>query len=352
MDNNSLLEIKGLKTYFCTDEGNVKAVDGVDFTVPRKKTVCLVGESGCGKSVTAHSILQVVTPPGRIVAGEILFHRPVNGNTGPVETIDLAKLRPNSREIREIRGKDIALIFQEPMTSLSPVHTIGSQITEALRLHLPVSKQEAQERTVELLRRVGIPRPEEQIKAYTFQLSGGMRQRAMIAMALACNPSLLIADEPTTALDVTTQAQILDLMLELQEEYGMALLFITHDLGIVAEIADEVVVMYLGWVVERGDVDSIFHAPKHPYTRALLRSIPKLGLRVREKLNSIRGRVPPPYTRPTGCVFYPRCDDFWPNRCDRNIPPRTLVDNVEVRCLRYQSLGRSTITPMEDNNGQ
>jgi len=351
-----LLEVKGLRTYFRTEEGIVKAVDGVDFVVPRGKTLCLVGESGCGKSVTAYSILQIVTPPGRIVEGEVLFHRRTNGGAGAaVETVNLAGLHPRGREIRGIRGKEIAMIFQEPMTSLSSVYTIGRQIVEAIRIHLPVSKQEARERSIELLQRVGIPRPKEQMGAYTFELSGGMRQRVMIAMALSCNPSLLIADEPTTALDVTTQAQILDLMLELQEEYGMAIMFITHDLGVVAEIADEVVVMYLGWVVERGDVDSIFHDPKHPYTQALLRSIPKLKLKVHEQLDSIRGRVPSPFNRPTGCVFYPRCDDFRSGVCDRGIPPRVSLGETgrEVRCLCHssQSLSESAVASTEDGNG-
>ena len=350
METNALLEIKGLKTQFFLDEGTVKAVDGVDFEVQRQKTLCIVGESGCGKSVTAHSILQIVTWPGRIVEGEILFQRSTyRSSTSLVaEILDLAAMNPRGREIRAIRGKEIAMIFQEPMTSLSPVHTIGSQITEAILLHLPLSKEEARERSIALLRRVGIPKPEERIEAYTFQLSGGMRQRAMIAMSLACNPSLLIADEPTTALDVTTQAQILDLMLELQEEFGMTIIFITHDLGVVAEIADDVVVMYLGWVVERGDVDSIFHDPKHPYTRALLRSIPKVGLRARERLDTIRGMVPGPYNRPMGCLFHPRCDEFLPGICDRIVPSRVpLGDGREVRCLLYGGHGESALESTE-----
>ncbi|MBC8254857.1 MAG: ABC transporter ATP-binding protein, partial [Ardenticatenia bacterium] len=298
----------------------------------------------------AHSILQIVTWPGRIVEGEILFqHSTYRSSTSSVaEILDLAAMNPRGREIRAIRGKEIAMIFQEPMMSLSPVHTIGSQIMEAILLHLPLSKKEARERSIALLRRVGIPNPEERNEAYTFQLSGGMRQRAMIAMSLACNPSLLIADEPTTALDVTTQAQILDLMLELQEEFGMTIIFITHDLGVVAEIADDVVVMYLGWVVERGDVDSIFHDPKHPYTRALLRSIPKVGVRARERLDTIRGMVPGPYNRPTGCLFHPRCDEFLPGICDRIVPSRVpLRDGREVRCLLYGGHGESALESTE-----
>lgn len=325
-----LLEVRDLRTHFFTDEGVVKAVDGVDFTIPKGKTLCVVGESGCGKSITARSILQIVDPPGRIVGGDILFHAAAD------KTVDLAKLDSRGREIRSIRGKEIAMIFQEPMSSLSPVHTIGNQITEAVLLHLTKDKKEARERAIEALRRVGIPKAETRLDNYTFQLSGGMRQRAMIAMALACEPKLLIADEPTTALDVTTQANILDLIKELQEDLGMAVMFITHDLGVVAEVADEVVVMYLGEVVERGDVDAIFHDPKHPYTKALLESIPKLGLERRARLASIRGMVPHPFARPSGCTFHTRCDAFMPGLCDRTVPPVTrLAEGREVRCLLY-----------------
>jgi oligopeptide/dipeptide ABC transporter ATP-binding protein len=279
-----------------------------------------------------------------VVEGQILFHRMDRNNPlGPsTEVIDLAALDPRGQKIREIRGRDIAMIFQEPMSSLSPIHTIGDQISEAIRLHMPVSKEEAKERTIEMLRRVGIPRPADRFDAYTFQLSGGMRQRAMIAMALSCGPSLLIADEPTTALDVTTQAQILDLMLELKAEYGMSIMFITHDLGVVAEMADEVVVMYLGTVAEKGDVDSIFHDPKHPYTQALLRSIPKLGLRASgQRLNSIKGMVPDPYNRPNGCPYHTRCDQFMAGLCDTIVPPPIKLSSAgldgerEVRCLLY-----------------
>ncbi|MEN8174075.1 MAG: ABC transporter ATP-binding protein, partial [Chloroflexota bacterium] len=247
MDNQKeiLIEIKDLKTQFFLDEGTVKAVDGVNLDIHRNRTLCVVGESGCGKSVTARSILQIVDSPGRIVEGEILYHR-----HQMADVIDLAAMNPRGKAIRKIRGKDIAMIFQEPMTSLSPIHTVGDQITEALLLHLPISKDAARERAIELLRLVDIPHAEQRIDTYPFQLSGGMRQRAMIAMALSCNPSLLIADEPTTAVDVTTQAQILELMLELQDEYHMAIMLITHDLGVVAEIADDVAVMYLGQVVE------------------------------------------------------------------------------------------------------
>jgi peptide/nickel transport system ATP-binding protein len=262
----------------------------------------------------------------------------LNGSAG--EVIDLVTLDPKGKPIRAIRGREISMIFQEPMTSLSPVHTIGDQIGENILLHLPVTKEEARTRTIEVLRRVGIPRAADRLAAYPFQLSGGMRQRAMIAMALACNPSLLIADEPTTALDVTTQAQILDLMRELQQELGMAIIFITHDLGVVAEMADTVAVMYLGLVVERGPVDQIFHDPRHPYTRALLRSIPRLGQRKGRRLDSIRGMVPDSFNRPLGCPFHPRCDQVIPGRCDQVLPPPVFLGpDRDARCLLAETKG-------------
>lgn len=329
-DEASLLEVRDVKTHFFTDEGVVKAVDGVNFSLKRGQTLCVVGESGCGKSVTARSILRIVPPPGRITAGEILF-RQRDG-----KTIDLARLNPRGRAIRRIRGGEISMIFQEPMSSLSPVHTIGSQIMEAILLHLPVSKREARKRAISMLDLVGIPRASEQLEAYSFELSGGMRQRAMIAIALACEPQLLIADEPTTALDVTTQANILDLLRALQQDSGMSVLFITHDLGVVAEIADEVVVMYLGRDVESGEVDAIFHDPKHPYTRALLQSIPRYDSGGGRRLYSIRGAVPHPFNRPSGCPFHPRCDDFIPERCDIIDPQRQRVSEAHhARCLLY-----------------
>lgn len=340
IDEDKILEVKGLKTYFPLEEGTVRAVDGVDFEIYRDKTVCIVGESGCGKSVTAHSILQIIDPPGRVVDGRILFYRQVKADVGfqMNDVIDLAALNPRSREMRQIRGNEISMIFQEPMTALSPVHTIGNQIMESMLLHLPVSKTGARSRTIKLLERVGIPKPEIRVDAYTFQLSGGMRQRAMIAMALACNPTMLIADEPTTALDVTTQAAILELIKELQKDYGMAMMYITHDLGVVAEIADEVVVMYLGQTVEQGDVRQIFHDPKHPYTKALLRSIPKLGIKAREELQAIRGMVPHPYNRPKGCAFRPRCNAYDRTLCEAGQPPplSRLGDGRRVRCCLYE----------------
>lgn len=327
-----LIEVKGLKTYFDTREGVVKAVDGVDLTIYRNKTLCIVGESGCGKSITATSILQLIRRPGRIEAGQILFHF----RDGRVT--DLAQLAPNSPQMRDIRGRHISMIFQEPMTSLSPVHTIGDQITEMIRLHLPLDKEAARAKAIDTLGRVGIPKPETRLATYPFQLSGGMRQRAMIAMALSCEPDLLIADEPTTALDVTTQATILDLIAEIQAEFGIAVMFITHDLGVVAEIADDVAVMYLGRIVEQAEALALFGAPKHPYTTALLQSIPRLGSTRGQRLATIEGMVPNPFDRPTGCSFNPRCPIARAGTCDRIEPDPVLAgDDHEVRCLKWAS---------------
>ena len=334
-----LLEIKNLRTYFFLDEGIVRAVDGADFTVKRGQTLGVVGESGCGKSITARSILRIVPNPGKIVEGEILYHRTTtNGPSATTEIIDLTTLDWQGEEIRNIRGAEISMVFQEPMTSLSPVHTIGDQIMEAIILHQMVTKQEARERAIEMLDLVGMPQPSQTIDRYPHQLSGGMRQRAMIAMALSCHPNLLIADEPTTALDVTTEAQILSLMRRLQDELGMAIMFITHNLGVVAQMTDEVVVMYLGKVVERCDVDTLFYNPKHPYTKALLESIPRLGQRSaqRKRLNPIRGTVPDPYSIPRGCPFHPRCKEAIRGVCDRQEPPYVEVEpGHQVRCVLY-----------------
>lgn len=328
-----LLEVKDLHIHFSTKDGVVKAVDGVNLDIERGKTLCLVGESGCGKSVTSRAFLKIIHSPGEIVQGQILYHH--RGG----QTIDIARLDAKGNDIRKIRGKEIAMIFQEPMSSISVMHTIGNQITEMLHLHTDISKQEARNRTIELLRMVDIPRPERLIDEYPFRLSGGMRQRAMIAMAIACNPSLLIADEPTTALDVTTQARILELLRQLQEEYNMALLFITHDLGVVAEIADDVAVMYLGRVVEKSDVDSIFHNPKHPYTKALLESIPRIAAE-KTDLNPIEGMVPSPFRRPTGCSFHPRCRERL-EQCSHIVPTTShLSENQTVDCLLYESAAK------------
>ncbi len=314
-----LLEVRNLKTYFETDEGTVRAVDGVSYTIYRGRTLGIVGESGCGKSVTSQSILRIVPRPGRIVSGEIIFHRrrPGPGGNGTItEELDLTTLNPQGRQIRDIRGDDIAYIFQEPMSTLSPVHTIGHQMIQTIRLHQQVSKEEARERAIGMLARVGLPRPRQVIDNYSYQLSGGMRQRAVIALALSCQPDLLIADEPTTALDVTTEAQILELLKELQRDLGMAIQIITHNLGVVAEMADDVVVMYLGKEVEQAPVHELFNNPRHPYTKALLRSIPRLGRKTRQRLESIAGMVPDPYSIPPGCPFHTRCPYYLPGVCD------------------------------------
>jgi peptide/nickel transport system ATP-binding protein len=330
-----LLSVRNLKTYFAQDEGTVRAVDGVSFDMAQSVTLGIVGESGCGKSVTARSILRIVDRPGKIVEGEISFRRPPK-NGGGSQVLDLAKLDANGAEMRAIRGAEIALIFQEPMSSFSPVHTIGNQIIEAILLHQPVTRREARAQTIEILRRVGVSSPEERVDQLSNQLSGGLRQRAMIAMALSCKPTLLIADEPTTALDVTTQTQILELMRQLQKEDGMAIMLITHDLGVIAEMATDVAVMYLGRVVEQAPVDAIFHDPKHPYTRALLTSIPRIRSRTRERLTPIAGAVPHPYDRPTGCPFHPRCANFMPGTCDRDAPVlRPVADHHAVSCFLY-----------------
>jgi peptide/nickel transport system ATP-binding protein len=330
MSDGVLLEIRDLRVVFPTREGVVKAVDGVDFTVTRKTTVGVVGESGSGKTVTAFAVLQVLTPPGKITGGHVLLHQEDG------EIVDLTSLDPRGHPIRSIRGKEISMIFQEPMTSFSMMHTIGFQIMEAILLHQKVTKQQAREQAIDMLRKVGIGRPEVQVDAYPFELSGGMRQRAMIAMALVTHPRLLIADEPTTALDVTMQAQIMELLRDLQGEMGMSVLLITHDLGVIAENCDEVVVMYLGEVMERADVQHLFADPLHPYTRALMRSIPRLGHGKEWDLEPIEGAVPSPYDRPTGCPFHPRCPAFISGVCDTQRPVLTrLGDGRAVRCHLY-----------------
>ncbi len=324
-----LLEISGLKTHFFTDDGIVKAVNGVDLSIFSNRTLCVLGESGCGKSILARSILRIVDAPGRITAGSIVY-RSADGRT-----VDLATARHGSRELRAIRGNDIAMIFQEPMSSLGPITRIGKQITETILLHQKISKAEAREIAIELLDKVGIPKPAERINAYPFELSGGMRQRAMIAMALSCRPRLLIADEPTTALDVTTQAQILDLIAELKEELQMGVMLITHDLGVVAEVAEDVAVMYMGKVVEKSDVFSIFENPQHPYTKALLESIPRIGITKRDRLPAIRGMVPHPLAIPSGCTFRTRCDQYMPGVCDRKQPALVDHDGSQVACFLH-----------------
>ena len=335
MDNNVLLEIKDLRVSFPLDEGMVRAVEGVDLTIRRGEVLGVVGESGCGKSVTAHSVLRIIPAPGRIDGGQILFHQPGPSNNNGV--VDLARLNPTGSQIRSIRGKDIAMIFQEPMSSFSPVHTIGSQISEAILLHQNVSPAKAREMTIELLRLVGISGATQRVDNFPHQFSGGMRQRAMIAMALSCNPALLIADEPTTSLDVTIQAQILDLMRGLQKRLGMAVMFITHNLGVIAQIADSVAIMYLGQVVEYGPVREILRNPKHPYTIDLLRAVPRLGKTAGQRLVAIEGSIPSPFERPSGCPFHPRCSRMMPGRCEVHVPSITPVGNQHtVRCLLYE----------------
>ncbi len=328
-EGSPLIEIRGLQTHFFTDDGIVKAVDGVDLDVYANRTLCILGESGCGKSIMARSILRIVDAPGKITAGSIVYR----GADG--QTIDLAKARHVSKALRDIRGQDIAMIFQEPMVSLGPIQKIGRQIVETILLHRSVTKREAREIAIEILDKVGIPKPAERFEAYPFELSGGMRQRAMIAMALSCQPRLLIADEPTTALDVTTQAQILDLIAELKEELKMGVMLITHDLGVVAEVAEDVAVMYMGRVVEKGDVFSIFENPQHPYTQALLKSVPKLGAPKKKRLPAIRGMVPHPLARPSGCTFRTRCDRAIARVCELRQPALIKRDSTEVACFLH-----------------
>jgi peptide/nickel transport system ATP-binding protein len=338
--NELLLEVKDLRTYFFLDEGTVHALEGVDFRLWRGQTLGVVGESGCGKSVTARSILRIVPKPGRIVSGKITLFRKQGQNGGEqVEEVKLTDLDPTGRIMRSIRGAEIALVPQEPMASLSPVHTIGNQIAEAILLHQGVSKDEGRAKAIEMLDLAGFPKPKERVDSYPHQLSGGLRQRAVIAMALSCHPSLLIADEPTTALDVTTEAQILRLLRSLQSELGMAIMYITHNLGVVAQMCEDVIVMYMGRVVEETSVDALFHSPLHPYTQALLRSIPRLGQKAteRRRLESIRGTVPDPYSIPKGCSFHPRCSQRIPGVCDQQEPPNIEVEpGHKVRCVRYK----------------
>jgi peptide/nickel transport system ATP-binding protein len=328
---DSVLSIRGLKTHFFLDEGIVRAVDGVDLEIPKGKTIGIVGESGCGKSVTAFSSLRLVAEPGQIVAGDVVLHQ-------EDQDVVLTDLEDEGDQIRAIRGKEIAMIFQEPMTSLSPVHTVGFQIMEAVELHMDLRGSDAQAHAVHMLDRVGIPDPGQRFGQYPHELSGGMRQRVMIAMALSCQPSLLIADEPTTALDVTIQAQILELMRDLQVEFDMSIMLITHDLGVVAEVADEVAVMYLGRVVEQAATDEIFEHPKHPYTRALMDSIPGMGSVRKTRLKTIKGSVPDPFSQLSGCPFHPRCEEAKKGICDVGERPELLVleEGHQVACVLYR----------------
>lgn len=334
VERELLLDVQGLRTHFYTDHGVVRAVDEVSFRVHSGETLGIVGESGCGKSVTAISVLNMVPQPrGRIVGGKVTYY---GAGASPV---DITSLEPTGVEMRRLRGAHLSMIFQEPMSSLTPVYTIGQQIMESLRYHLDMTKKQARARAIELLATVGMSAPEQRVDEYPHQLSGGMRQRAMIAIALACSPRLLIADEPTTALDVTIQAQIIELLNKLQDEFGMAIIIITHDLGVIGEMADKVMVMYMGKTVETASCDRVFYQTKHPYTRALLKSVPRIG--IKRRLSSIPGSVPSPYSLPTGCYFQPRCP-FAFSPC-YNQPPSLITENEhEVACWLYETKEEST----------
>jgi peptide/nickel transport system ATP-binding protein len=324
------LSVKNLKTFFYTNNRCNKAVNGVSFDIKKGKTLCIVGESGCGKSVTAATIMQLLPTLSRIEEGEIIFYK-------DDQKINIEKLPRNGKEMREIRGSDIAMIFQDPMTALNPVYTVGFQIGENLKYHTNLNKEEIREKTISLLSDMGIPLPEKRIDEYPHSYSGGMRQRAMIAMAMACNPKILIADEPTTALDVTIQAQIFELMAKLKKDYDTAIMLITHDMGVVAELADNVAVMYMGNIVESGSVSDVLRRPTHPYTKALLDSVPVLGRGKDQDIHPIKGSTPDPYDRPIGCQFAPRC-----NWADQNCEIMPEISNVtsthEVRCHKYKEI--------------
>ncbi len=333
-----VLSVQDLAVSFPTRHGSVNVVNGVDLTLRHGQTLGVVGESGCGKSMTARAILGIAPNPGQVSAGRILFH----GSGGDV---DLTSLPIDGPAIRSLRGDRIAMVFQEPMTSFSPVHTVGSQIVEAIRLHRPVSQADARQRAGDLLERVGIPDPHAKLDAYPFQLSGGMRQRAMIAMALACDPDILIADEPTTALDVTIQAQILQLLAELQRDNGMAIMLITHNLGVVAQACDAVAVMYMGRVVEAATTRDLLANPMHPYTRGLLRSVPLLGVRRDGAFEPIRGAVPGPGDMVSGCAFHPRCDDAMAGRCNHAVPQLAEMDaRRSVRCFLHSDAREEVVS--------
>jgi oligopeptide/dipeptide ABC transporter ATP-binding protein len=354
-----LVEVNDLRVEFDVRAGVVKAVDGLNLAINRGQTVGVIGESGCGKSMTARAILQMIPKPGKITSGEVNFYRKVLRNgSDTIDKIHVTSLHPDGPEIRKIRGGEIGMIFQEPMSSLTPVYTAGMQIGEAVGLHhqvkvkkigdqmadnimanRKVTKQEAREIAIQMLQKVGIPKPQQRVDSYPHQLSGGQRQRVMIAIALSCEPAMLIADEPTTALDVSIEAQILDLMRGLQESVNMAIMFITHNLGVIAEMADEIVVMYLGKQVEKAKVGNLFYEPRHPYTKALLKSIPQVGKRQNVRLATIEGMVPDPFHLPKGCLFHPRCPAFMPGKCDRIEPTwKQVADDHWVRCLLYEEV--------------
>ena len=335
---DAIIKVEDLHTYFYTDLGIIRALNGVSYSVPAGKVLGVVGESGCGKSITALSIMQLVPHPGRTIHGKVFLR---TGEVGH-EVVEVTALKRNSAEMRHLRGGKIGMIFQEPMTSLNPAYTIGNQIIEAILLHQNVDKKEAEARAVTMLEKVGMPNPSNVIRRYPHELSGGMRQRVMIGIALSCNPAVLIADEPTTALDVTTEAQILDLMRELQADLGMTTMLITHNLGVVAQMCDNAVVMYLGRIVEQSSVDDLFYEPYHPYTKALLHSIPHVGSRTKSRLEPIQGMVPDPYASIRGCAFHPRCDYSKPGICDKRVPALThITDNHSVRCFLFSDQGEN-----------
>jgi len=336
LNDDELIRITNLKVSFPLDEGIVQALDGIDISIKKGKVIGVVGESGCGKSITARSILRIIPPPGRIDEGEILVRSNIGATEGEETIIDLAKIDEDSDILGQIRGGQISMIFQEPMTSFSSYHTIGDQISEAAIVHQTADKHEAYELAIKMLDRVGIPNAATRVKQYPHEFSGGMRQRAMIAMAMICNPSLLIADEPTTSLDVTIQAQMLELMRDLRTEFSSSIMFITHNLGVIAQIADEVYIMYLGKIVEKGLVKDIFHDPKHPYTVNLLQAIPKITGTAKERLVAIEGSVPSPFERPSGCTFHPRCDRMIKGVCESQVPVNTNITNDhQVSCHLY-----------------
>ena len=332
-DKDVILEVKDAKIHFDMDEGLLKAVDGVDFVIRKGRTLGIVGESGCGKSVTTNAIFKILPKYG-LIGGDILLWE--KDGVELEEPINIAKLDATGDEIRQIRGGNIAMIFQEPMKAFSPVHTIGNQIMETIMLHIEPDEKKARQICIEALRAVGISNPEQRVDEYPHQLSGGMRQRAMIAMALASKPSILIADEPTTALDVTIQAQVLDLINNLKHENDTSVIFITHDLGVIAEMSDDVAVMYLGKIVEACDVDTLFYKPMHPYTRALLKSIPTADKQHKGRFDSIKGTVPYPMNLPVQCGFCTRCEEVIPGVCDKAYPPNVEVEPGHfVRCFKF-----------------
>lgn len=332
-EQDVIISVNNLKTYFYTNQRCNKAINGVSMEIKRGKTLCIVGESGCGKSVTATSIMQLLPKLSRIEEGEIIYHS--EDGRGDIH---IERLERNGKQMRSLRGHDIAMIFQDPMIALNPVYTIGWQICEMIRSHERVTKKEARDRALQLLKDMGIPNPEKRIDQYPHEFSGGMRQRAMIAMAMSCKPKVLIADEPTTALDVTIQAQIFELMKHLKEEYNTAIMLITHDMGVVCELADDVAVMYMGNIIESGTAQEVLGSPVHPYTKALLKSIPILGKGAKQEIHPIQGSTPDPYDRPSGCQFAPRCE-YACAACDGKMPEEAIVEGTHmVRCSRYKEV--------------